>query len=89
MILNLLTNFVAGGFQDCGPREFPYFLQVEYSQLLKDTCLRRTPLGPAQSVRFTEVSVKRESTVVPRSLPFRSLERERNGKREILGSRLE
>ena len=53
MIPNLLTNFVAGGFQDYGPREFPYFLQVEYSQL----SLRRTPLGPAQSVRFTEVSV--------------------------------
>ena len=57
MIPNLLTNFVAGGFQDYGPREFPYFLQVEYSQLLTDTSLRRTPLGPAQSDRFTEVSV--------------------------------
>ena len=27
MIPNLLTNFGAGGFQDYGPREFPYFLQ--------------------------------------------------------------
>ena len=45
--------------------------------------------GSTLSVRFREVSVKRESTVVPKSLSFRSLERERNGKREILGSRLE
>ena len=59
MIPNLLTNFVAGGFQDYGPREFPYFLQVEYSQLsMTDTFGTGTKCPFYRGVRLIESQIK-------------------------------